>query len=694
MHNVPVSRIIAIDFETYSAAPLPSVGLANYVADPTFRPTVVAVATDTGVSSMDFVLADPAVVTAALRATLTKPDTIVVAYNAGFEEAVLRHLGIDVMVYDSAVVAAVAGANRHLAGAARQLLDENKLDEDGKLLRTFAMPQPDQADLAFDIQLVHDNPDLWLKFHEYCRRDAVLARRIYVEWASEPGLHRREMMFAQVTQQMNATGWPVDVDAARAMLDRYRRNLEEIEETFAEKVDPDLNLASHTQVSRWCADRGVTSRSFDKQHVDKLIAKLKNRPTLTINQVQVLQMLYTKRELGGTSPKKLETILDTQHKGRLYDQYVHAGAAQTLRTSGRSVQMQNLPRLGATIRDMSSLDDEAVDWTNDKLSENLRQLFRASHPQGELVVADYASIESRALAWLANEDWKLDAYRQGQDVYKMQAVKIFSLPSPDVVDKSQRQTGKVGELSCGYGAGPGAVKDFAEKMGVLMSEGEAKRLVYDWRDANPRTVALWHRVHDALVALMTTPVTTTHAPLNDGSYDLAFSKVGTPKSLLRQAEADGLEVSSVQMSLVDGKTGQVILQRMFHGCYLRGNNIAFYKPSALKTGDPWKMRYVDPKTGLNRRYELYGGKLVGILTQSLCRELFFRDLLSFSNILSAYDNVRLIGQFHDEIVVEWEPGALSLKRLHDIMRDKMSQSQLLPDLPMAVEVKHAHRYIK
>ena len=51
--------------------------------------------------------------------------------------------------------------------------------------------------------------------------------------------------------------------------------------------------------------------------------------------------------------------------------------------------------------------------------------------------------------------------------------------------KEQRQTGKVGELSCGYGAGGGAVKDFAAKMGVEMVEAEANKLVIDWRDSEP-----------------------------------------------------------------------------------------------------------------------------------------------------------------------------------------------------------------
>ena len=43
----------------------------------------------------------------------------------------------------------------------------------------------------------------------------------------------------------------------------------------------------------------------------------------------------------------------------------------------------------------------------------------------------------------------------------------------DQVTKSRAADGKVGELACGYGAGAGAVRDFAAKMGVTLEPEEA-----------------------------------------------------------------------------------------------------------------------------------------------------------------------------------------------------------------------------
>ena len=640
------TNLVGLDFETYCSLPLPEVGLFRYVNHKTFMPTLASVATLTGTVRLEF----PAEQPDRLRDCLM--GHVVSAHNAGFERAVLRTMGIEVPVIDSAVVAAVAGADRHLRGAARQLLNMDKLDEDSSLMHLFAMPQKDQLDLSFNRDLVTQHPDKWALFGEYCDRDAELSRKLVVDWYGDDELFAREMMYSDITIGMNEAGWPVDMAAVEKMRERYYDNLDQIQTDFARNVDQDLNIFSHVQVKKWCADRGVKSNSFDKQHVEQLIARLtkqQQKTGLTHPQEQVLDLLRMKQELGGSSLKKLETIAATAYKGRVYDQYLHAGAPQSLRTSGRSIQMQNLPRLASVPRDMDELHDDVVVWDNEDLTGNLRQVFRSSDPAGQLVVADFASIESRALAYLAGETWKTEAYRAGQDIYKAQAVKIFRLRTTGDVTKEQRTTGKVGELSCGYGAGPVAVKDFAAKMHVDLTESEAAKLVRDWRDANPKTVEFWEKLGDALTKAVTqrTGISVIAA---DGLL-ISFVPVGgTPTSLLAQDP----DVQSVRMNV--WRSGKKLMSRVFHGCYLRGHNVGYYKPSTLKGGKPWKKTYVDPKTKRSRYYELYGGKLAGILTQSLCREIFFESLARIDLSFADADNVTVIGQFHDEVVVDWVPG--------------------------------------
>ena len=149
------------------------------------------------------------------------------------------------------------------------------------------------------------------------------------------------------------------------------------------------------------------------------------------------------------------------------------------------------------------------------------------------------------------------------------------------------------------------------------------------------------------------------------------------------------------MSVVN-RTGDPVLRRYFLGCYMRGRNVAYYKPSDRKTGDLWRSHYVDPKTKVVRFYELYGGKLAGILTQSLCRELFFSCLKAVHKWCreAHAGQLELVGQFHDEIVVDWTPGVLSMPSAQGEMKFHMSNAGDFRSFPLEAEVKSDYRYIK
>jgi hypothetical protein len=656
---------------------------------------VAGVRTSKGRTILDFVADhDDAVKNLAL---LLDAKTIS-AHNAGFEVACLRYLGLwseDKQVIDSAAIARAAGGGSSLAAAANQLLNSHsKMDEGLSLIKKFSIPskaQQNSGNLEFDPRVVADNPDDWKLFLEYCANDADLSWEITLNY--KDFLTETEAAYASITMRMNDIGWHVDVPLVEEMLRRYEDNKTRALQEFQDATGAhDLNLNSYPQQQQWCADRGVRIRSFAERPLEKLLPRLQAKVQSKVVQEvkypmyqQVIHLLQTKQVLGGSSLKKLQTILDTQKDGRLYDQYIHCGAGQTLRTTGRSVQMQNLKRL-QVVEDMAELKDEDTEWDNSKLAKNLRQVFTATDPNGQLIVGDFASVESRALAYLANEDWKISSFRMGDDLYKVLAAKIFGTYY-DTVTKDQRQTGKVGELSCGYGAGPGAVMSFADGMGITMSEGEATKLVYDWRDANPLIVAFWEALDTGLRTVLEQ---TNPWHMNVGSgMSLQMHDLFMPPSL----RAIHPRAKSVVMNLMN-PAGTVIMRRYFHGCHTTGRNIRYYRATDRKTGDVWKPTFIDPKTKQLRHYELYGGKLAGILTQSFCRELFFGALLRVDNWVELHPEINLVGQFHDEIVLDWQPGGCNLSETRDKLALLMRTVPLVPDFPMAVEIKSDYRYTK
>jgi hypothetical protein len=392
--------------------------------------------------------------------------------------------------------------------------------------------------------------------------------------------------------------------------------------------------------------------------------------------------------MGGSSLKKLQTIIDTVGTdGRLHDQYLHIGAGATFRTTGRGVQMQNLKRLNGEGDDMLELFDESNQWDNGKLAANLRQVFTATDPDGFLIVGDFSSVESRGLAWQAGEDWKLDAYYQGKDLYKVQAGKIYGKHEAHVT-KPERQVGKVGELACGYGAGGPAVRDFAAKMGVELSEVESEKLVRDWRNANPQIVEYWRLLHEALMDAVDLGQVGM-APMKHGWVKVI--PIPAPQSLRDQT--GNQELVSLRIHMYVGRDR--VVDRVIHGAHLKGRNIQYWKPSERKTGDLWVDTWTNPKTKRQQPFTVYGGKLSGLLTQSLCREVFFASLRDVHGRLAPFPgvNVQLVGQFHDEIVLDWKPGAVALESTKAMLNDCMSRTKL-PGFPLAAEIKHDYRYTK
>lgn len=710
-----MTKMIGLDFETYGGVNLPDHGLDRYVNDTTFTPILACTYEqdehgNEETATFDFV-EDYSLARRNLEAALAGRK--IVAHNAPFEHAVLKFLGIfkeyDDFI-DSAVVARAAGAAGKLEAAAPQLLGVDKYEAGKQLMRLFSIPgkyQEANDSLMFDPLVVEHHPAEWLEYIRYCSIDAELGWHIAKDWGHV--LTKQEHENVAVTHRMNDAGWPVDVSLVGEMQRRYLANQVEAlaefrtrYESFVEEKDW-LNFNSFPQLKKWCEARGVKAKSFDEEHVTMYLMRIRKRieehgstmkPEQMGNLLEVANMLRTKQVLGGSSLKKLQSILDQVGvDDRLRGQYLHIGAGQSWRTSGRGVQMQNLKQL-REVKDMDELLDEDIEWDNEELARNLRQVFTASHPKGRLIVGDFGSVESRGLAYLAGAEWKLEAFRKGMDMYKVLAAKIDGC-AYDAVTKPRRQFGKVGELSCGYQAGGGAVQSFAKKMGTILTEAEANQLVTDWRATNPEVVALWDVLDDMLHRVVEHGVGLASKVIGNG-MGVEIYPITTPASLV----ALHPKAQSICVRLI-GPGGRTFLHRYFHGAYVRGRNICYYKPSDLKSGDVWKSHYRDPKTDDIRFYSIYGGKLAGILTQSMCREMFFNSLRKLQRHLEKVPNVEIIGQFHDEIVVDWQPQpaelwerTISLDVAERLVNNCMSDPGSLVGFPLVADVKHDYRYTK
>ena len=94
----------------------------------------------------------------------------------------------------------------------------------------------------------------------------------------------------------------------------------------------------------------------------------------------------------------------------------------------------------------------------DVLSELIRTAFVPSAGK-KLIVSDFSAVEARVIAWLAGEQWRMEVFARGGDIYCASASQMFGVPvEKHGVNGHLRQKGKIAELALGYGGSVGALK--------------------------------------------------------------------------------------------------------------------------------------------------------------------------------------------------------------------------------------------
>ena len=122
-------------------------------------------------------------------------------------------------------------------------------------------------------------------------------------------------------------------------------------------------------------------------------------------------------------------------------------------------------------------------------------------PEGyKLIDADSSQIEARVLAWLAGQDDLVEAFANGEDVYKKMASRIYNIAEEDVT-KDQRFVGKTTILGAGYGMGAVRFQDQLKVSGVNMDLDEARRVIKIYRDTNWKISHLWREAQNMLINL-------------------------------------------------------------------------------------------------------------------------------------------------------------------------------------------------
>lgn len=617
------NMILFLDTESYSECDIKR-GTYRYAADPSTEVTLLTYAIDAKtVKCWDLskLQGMPKDLELALDKVYAGEATIA-AHNVMHDRIMLRDvLGHDIPISRWVCTMGLALAHSLPAGLAELgrvlgLPADMQKDKDGKrLINLFCKPRPKNCKARRADHYSH--PEDWQLFVDYAIRDAETMRECFWKLPSWNGHIDRKVW--ELDQRINDRGFAVDVEFAQAALLADRKHK--------------LGLSAQMAAATGGVVGSATQRTATLEYINRLMPAGGELPDLTGSRVEMLladtepgtalhELLSLRLDASSTTAAKYKVVVASETEGRLRGGLRYCGAARTGRWSGRMFQPQNMARPSqkehTILQGIEALklgvEDLVVDDMTATLTSALRGVIIAP-PGKKLVVADLSNIEGRVLAWLAGEEWKLQAFRdvdagRGHDIYVLAYSRSFGV-TPEAVlenktsgDGKMRQIGKVMELALGYQGGVNAFDSMAAIYRLDLEGVDLQGIVNAWRKANPKIKAFWYDMENAC------------------------------KRVLMGAEP--VRVGHIRVSK-EGRWLRLLLPSGRSLCY----------PSAkLEDG---KITYMgqDQYTRKWKRLETYSGKIAENLAQAVAR-----DIMAHGMLLAEQAGLEVVLTVHDELLTE------------------------------------------
>lgn len=656
---------LSIDLETYSDVDLKKAGVYRYVESPNFQILLFGYAYDDGpVRVVD--LASGENLPEFINQSMFDPADIKTAFNANFERVCLAKYYGRAMPPDqwscTAVLALTLGLPQSLAevGRALGLPEEKQKNSVGTaLIRFFSVPQKHKKAQG-DINLFTDNPksqyrnlpqdhpEKWEEFKAYCAQDVETERTIRGLLNSYP-LSKFEQHLWCIDQQINDYGVEVDQKMVKHAMRCDRQYQKRLEEEAFELTKLD-NPKSVSQLKAWLFEtEGMEVDSLSKDTVPGLLKQTEN--------AQVQRVLEIRQELAKTSVKKYEAMARSVcQDSRIRGLFQFYGANRSGRWSGRLVQVQNLPQNKLKDLDLARQllragQYESLELLFESVPNVLSQLIRTALVAGKgnrFVVADFSAIEARIIAWLAEEEWRMEVFRTHGKIYEASASQMFKVPIEKITKENPlRQKGKIAELALGYGGAAGALRAMgALKMGL--EEKELPSLVKTWRNTNPKITQLWWDVEESAMSVITDQIPTK----------------------LRNHLAFKYESGNLFITLPSGRNLVYVRSRI---------------ETDLRYGKP-TITYEGYDQGKWIRLKTYGPKLVENIVQGIARDCLAESLVRLDQV-----GFRTVMHVHDEVVLEVPEAQDCLEEVCTIMGQPLKWA---PGLPLPADGYETYYYRK
>jgi DNA polymerase len=569
----------------------------------------------------------------------------------------------------------------------------------------------------------HDSQEDLAVLFAYCCTDTDAEHGLSSEL---PDLPEHELRIWQMDQAMNLRGVLSDVKFAKAAL----RLVDQVASKMTRELQvitgiDDIKPSSRVRVKQWLADQGVVIEDTTGATLDEWLAKedfAKSKPACH----RVIRIV---REVNRTSTAKYKAVLEMAAlDGRIRDLMMYHGAS-TGRWSGKGLQPHNFPR--GNIKDMDlavsivmTEDLELIQCLYGEvielLSGTLRGVLVATEGK-DFMVADYAAIEARVIAWLAHADDALDVFRSGKCIYMDMATSIYGyLVNDKKLQAAERQMGKQAILGLGFGMGFVTFLFTCHKYNIRFTKTQARKIVGDrWSELEEYMERYYFPerfeegptitgIHGTkpLGRSRRARLEKNKLQLGEVLHELILMKhivdayrAKYPMIVQMWTDVEEAAVAAIRAPgrKVYTKLGRCyfIVEGRFLKCILPSGRALYYcEPRLLSRKTPWgaikdtiQFSAVNPVSKQWGPDDTYGGKLVENITQAVARDLMAEAMVA-ADESGIYD---VILSVHDELIAEVDEGESTVEAFEQLM----SRTPRWADgCPVAAEGWRGKRYRK
>jgi DNA polymerase len=620
--------IVTIDFETYydKEFSLSKMTTESYIRDPRFE--VIGVGVKVNDHQTDFYSGDNP---GKFLNSLDYSKRAILCHNTAFDGFILsHHFGIHPRFWLDTLSMARPKHSVTVGGSLKALTDYYRLGSKG-----------DEVVHALGKRRADFTSDEMARYASYCCNDVEITYKLFMELRR--GFPVSELRIIDQTLRMFTEPQLV---LNKPLLKKHLENVINKKASLVEALGLECTeeeakkmLMSNDKFAGYLLDCGVTppmklspstgklTHAFSK--TDRGFTDLLEHPDERI-QTAAAARLGVKSTLEET---RTRSLIGVAERGPLPILLNYYGAHTGRFSGGDKMNLQNLPRSGALRRALCV-------------------------PEGKLLVAcDSAQIEARVVAWVAQQNDLLDAFREKRDVYSEFASEVYGRKVTKA-DKIERFVGKTCVLGLGYGMGAEKFKATLAigQAGLRVNIGidEAKRIVNLYRTKNHKIATFWNRCNTALSHLVS-------------KQDFALV-----------SHSPHIELIDDGIRLPNGLAIRYPLLTATHDGYAYTADARVYREAV-------KDRVLGKELNTDKFIRIYGGKVTENLVQALARIVVAEQMIKIG------ERYKVVLQVHDEVVILCD--AAEVEEAKAYMLEVMSTPPTwAPDLPVACEADHGENY--